>query len=114
MYNEFLASFPTVDLHIFNFGTHAHDLEQDLASLFNANLLGSISGWPAVALKLFGLISAEKEAPLEELNGHHGEDKHEEQVDDQDVEHILQRVHHAIKHSLRGVAQREKQKINCI
>lgn len=42
-----------------------------------------------------------KKAALEELYGHHSEDEHEEQVDNQDVEHILQRVHHAVKHSLK-------------
>ncbi len=58
--------------------------------------------WPAVTLKLFGFISAVKEASLEELHSHHSKDEHEEQVDNQDVEHILQRVHHTVKHSLRN------------
>ena len=39
---------------------------------------------------------------LEELNGHHSEDEHEEHVDDEDVEDILERVHHTVKHGLAG------------
>jgi len=34
--------------------------------------------WPAVALKLFGFISAVKEASLKELHSHHSKDEHEE------------------------------------
>ncbi len=33
---------------------------------------------PAVTLKLFGFISAVKEAALEELHSHHSKDEHEE------------------------------------
>ena len=57
---------------------------------------------PAVTLKLFGFVRAVEESAFEELHGHHGEDEHEEHVDDQDVQHILERVDHAVKHSLQG------------
>ena len=41
---------------------------------------------------------------LEKLHGYHGEDEHEQHVDDEDVEDILERVHHAVKHGLVGRA----------
>jgi len=53
-------------------------------------LLTAFLNRPAVPLKLFGLISAVKEAALEELHGHHSEDEHEEHVDNQDIQYILQ------------------------
>lgn len=56
---------------------------------------------PAVALKLFGFICAKEKPPLEQLDSHHGEDEHEEHVDDQDVQHVLQRIDHTVKHSLQ-------------
>lgn len=55
---------------------------------------------PAVALKLFGFVRAEEETTLEQLHGHDSEDEHEEHVDDQDVQHVLQRVDHTVKHGL--------------
>lgn len=55
----------------------------------------------AVFLQAFGLISAIKEFPLEELNCDDGKDKHEEDVNNEDVQHILQRVNHTVKHRLR-------------
>ena len=56
---------------------------------------------PTVALKLFGFVTAEEEASFEELHGHHSKDEHEEHVDDQNVQDILQRVHHTVEHSLK-------------
>lgn len=43
-----------------------------------------------------------EEATFEELNGHHSKDEHKEHVDNQDVQHILQRVDHAVEDSLQG------------
>lgn len=57
---------------------------------------------PAVALKLFGFVRAIEETALKELHGNHSKDEHEEHVDDQDVQHILQRVNHTVKHSLQA------------
>lgn len=57
---------------------------------------------PAVTLKLFGFIRAVEEASFEELHSHHGEDEHEEHVDNQDVQHVFQRVDHTVKHGLWG------------
>lgn len=45
-----------------------------------------------------------EELALEELHSHHGEDEHEQHVDDEDVEDVLERVHHAVKHGLVGRA----------
>lgn len=55
---------------------------------------------PAVILKLLGLIGAVEELALEELHSHHSEDEHEEHVDDEDVEYVLQGVHHTVEDSL--------------
>lgn len=55
---------------------------------------------PAVLLQGFGLVGAVKKLPLEKLHSNNGEDEHEEDVNDEDVEHIFQRVHHAVKHGL--------------
>lgn len=41
-----------------------------------------------------------KKLPLEKLHSNDGEDEHEEDVNDEDVEYILQRVHYTIKHGL--------------
>lgn len=57
---------------------------------------------PAVPLQFLGFISAVKKLPFEELHCNDGKYEHEEHVDNQDVEDILQGVHHAVKHSLRG------------
>lgn len=57
---------------------------------------------PTVFFKLLGLVGAVEELPLEELHGHHGEDEHEEHVHDEDVENVLERVHHTVKHGLAG------------
>lgn len=48
-----------------------------------------------------------EEFALEELHGHHSEDEHEQHVDNEDVEDVLERVHHAVKHGLRQKERRE-------
>lgn len=63
---------------------------------------------PAVPCKLFGFVCAVEEATLEQLHSHNGEDEHEEHVDDQNVQHILQGVHHAVKHCLQGHTRRRR------
>lgn len=64
-------------------------------------------GLPAVPLQLLGLIGAVEKLPLEELYRDDSKYEHEEHVDDQDVEDVLQGVHHTVKHSLgRGRAVR--------
>ena len=50
----------------------------------------------------FGLVVAEEELPVEELDADHGEDEQEEDVDDEDVEDILEGDHDAVKDSLEG------------
>lgn len=60
-------------------------------------------GVPAVLLQAFGLVGAVEELPFEELHGDDGEDEHEEHVDDEDVEHVLQGVHHAVEHRLEHI-----------
>ncbi len=56
---------------------------------------------PAVTLKLLGLIGTVEETAFEELHSHHSKDEHEQHVDNEDVQHILQRVHHTVKDSLK-------------
>ena len=55
----------------------------------------------ALVLGGLGLVGAVEEPAAEELNGDDGEDELEEDVHDEDVGHVLQRVHHAVKHRLR-------------
>jgi phosphopantothenate synthetase len=50
--------------------------------------------------ELLRAIRAIKEATIEELHSDHAEDELKEKIHDQDVEDVLQRVHHAIEHSL--------------
>lgn len=64
---------------------------------------------PTVFFKLLGLVGAVEELPLEELHGHHGKDEHEEHVHDEDVENVLERVHHTVKHGLEGVGGGERE-----
>lgn len=59
-------------------------------------------GLPAVPLQLLGLVSAVEKLPFEELHRDDSKYEHEEHVDNQDVEDVLQRVHHTVKHSLVG------------
>lgn len=62
----------------------------------------AVSHTPAVPLQALGLVCAIKEFPLEELHSDNGKDEHEEDVDDEDVEDVLQRVHNTIKHGLEN------------
>ena len=50
---------------------------------------------------MHALIVAVEKFSIEKLDSNHGEDELEEGVDDQDVEHILQRDYHTIKNSLQ-------------
>ena len=43
------------------------------------------------------LVVAEEELPVEQLDADHGEDEQEEDVDDEDVEHVLQGVDDTVK-----------------
>lgn len=63
-------------------------------------MLSLLPAVPAVFLQLLGLVCAVEEAALEELHGDDSEDEHEEHVNDEDVEDVLQGVHHAVKHGL--------------
>ena len=56
----------------------------------------------AILGSAFGLVVAEEELPVEELDADHGEDEQEEDVDDEDVEHVLQRDHDAVEDRLEG------------
>lgn len=58
----------------------------------------------AVLLCVLGAVSAVEELPLEELHGDDGEDEHEELVDNEDVEDVLEGRHHAVKNGLKGRA----------
>lgn len=55
----------------------------------------------AVLLQALGLVCTVEEFPLKELNCDDGEDEHEENVNDEDVQHVLQRVDHTVEHRLR-------------
>ncbi len=48
----------------------------------------------------FGEVGTGEELSREKLNCHHSEDKLKQHEDDQDVEHVFQRAHDAVKHSL--------------
>ena len=60
---------------------------------------------PAVLLQAFRLIRAVEELALEELHSDDGEDEHEEDVDDKNVQHVLEGVHYTVEHSLRPHTQ---------
>lgn len=55
---------------------------------------------PAIPLKLLGFISTVEETALKELHSHHSKDEHEQHVDNEDVQNILQRVYYTVKHRL--------------
>lgn len=55
----------------------------------------------ALLLCVFGTVCAIKEFSLEELNRNDSKDEHEELVDNEDVEDILQGGHHTVKNSLQ-------------
>lgn len=59
----------------------------------------------AVLLRVLGAVSAVEELALEELHGDDGEDEHEELVDNEDVEDVLERCHDTVKNSLKGRAE---------
>ena len=50
---------------------------------------------------VFALIRAEEELSIEELDPNDGEDELKKEIDDEDVEHVLQRDDHAVEHSLQ-------------
>lgn len=56
--------------------------------------------WLAVLLQALGLVCAIEEFSLEELNRDDGKDEHEEDVNDKDVQDVLQRIDHTVKHRL--------------
>ena len=60
---------------------------------FSIDLLALVSGG-------FWLVSAVEEATAEELNSDDGEDELEEDVHDENVGHVLQRVYHTVEHRL--------------
>ena len=49
---------------------------------------------------MFGLVGAIKELSVEELDRDDGENELKQVVDDENIEHILQRVNDAVEHSL--------------
>ena len=51
---------------------------------------------------VLALVVAVEELPVEQLDSDHGEDELEEGVDDEDVEHVLQRDHDAVEDRLEG------------
>ena len=65
---------------------------------------------PAVFLQTLGLVGAVEEFALKELHGDDSEDEHEEDVDDEDVENVLQRVYHTVKDGLEKVYTNTKSK----
>lgn len=72
--------------------------------------LGTVRGiWQqllhALLLCVLRAVGAIKELPLEQLDGDDSKDEHEELVDNEYVEDVLQGGHHAIKHSLRTAAK---------
>lgn len=50
---------------------------------------------------VLGTVGAVEELPLEQLHGDDSKDEHEELIDDEDVEDVLQGRHHTVKHRLR-------------
>jgi hypothetical protein len=54
----------------------------------------------ALLLCVLGTVCAVKELSLEQLNCDDSKDEHEELVDNEYVEDILQGGHHTVKHSL--------------
>lgn len=56
---------------------------------------------PAIFLQTLGLVGAVEEFALKELHGDNGKDEHEEDVDNEDVENVLQGVYNTVKHSLK-------------
>ena len=48
-----------------------------------------------------GGIVAEEELAVEELHTHHGKDEEKQHVNNENVEHIFQRDHNTVEHSLQ-------------
>lgn len=61
----------------------------------------------AVFLCVLRPICAIEELPLEKLHCDDGKDEHEELVDNEDVEDVLEGVHHTVKHCLQRRPRRE-------
>ena len=61
--------------------------------LKKTNLLAGVS-------ILHARIIAEEELAIEELDGYDSEDEVKEQINNQNIEHVLQRVYHTIKYRL--------------
>lgn len=55
----------------------------------------------AVLLCVLRAVSAVEKLPLEELDGNDSKDEHEELVDNEDVEDVLEGCHNAVKDSLQ-------------
>lgn len=55
----------------------------------------------AVFLCVLWTVGTVEKLPLEELHSNDGKDEHEKLVDNQNVEDIFQRCHHAVKHRLQ-------------
>lgn len=66
----------------------------------------------AFLLWIHGAVSAVKELPLEELHRDDCEDKHEELVDNEDVEDVLQRRDHTVENSLWGRLTKKEKAVN--
>ncbi len=60
----------------------------------------SFADVPAVFLQTLGLVSAIEKLSLKELHSDNSEDEHEEDVDDEDVQNVLQRVYNTVEHRL--------------
>lgn len=58
---------------------------------------------PAVFFQTLGLVSAVEEFALKELHSDDSEYEHEEDVDDEDVKNVLQRVHDTVEHRLENI-----------
>ena len=50
---------------------------------------------------MFALIRAVEELPIEQLDANHSKDELKEDVDNEDVEHVLERDDHTVKDSLQ-------------
>lgn len=59
----------------------------------------------AVLLRVLRAVGAVEELPLEELHGDDSKDEHEELVDNEDVEDVLERCHNAVKNSLKEMVE---------
>ena len=51
----------------------------------------------------FGGIGAVEEFATIELHGDHSEDELEEQIDDENVEHVFEREYHTVEHRLYAI-----------